>query len=201
MLYRVYRIGSVIASEPSSTLRISGNKIFNEEYIPALTALKSVRVLSKRIIRYLRKTENVSSAEIIQQGEDEFIEFKSTLRWNLNSNKKDKKIEKAVLKTIAAFLNSKGGVLFIGVNDDGTILGLDNGNFENSDKYILHLENIIKTHLGSIAMKWIHYSIEEADSKAYCRVDCLPSNQPIYYVSDQVRKSVFIYELERRLHS
>ncbi|HID37958.1 MAG TPA: ATP-binding protein [Calditrichaeota bacterium] len=28
------------------------------------------------------------------------------------------------MKTVAAFLNSEGGVLFIGVNDDGEILGL-----------------------------------------------------------------------------
>lgn len=185
MLYPVYRTGSVVASEASSTLRISGNQIFNEELISAKTALKIVRVLAKRIIKYLRKKENVSSIEIIHKGEAEFTEFKSTLRWNLHSNKKDKKIEQAILKSIAGFLNSKGGVLFIGVGDDGTILGLDNDRFENHDKYFLHLGNIIKTHLGTIAMRWIQYSIEEVDGKEFCRVDCLPASQPIYYLSDQ----------------
>jgi len=185
MLYPVFRTGSVVSSEPASTLRISGNQIFNDELIPAKTALKIVRVLAKRIIRYLRKKENVSSIEIINKGESEFTEFKSTLRWNLHSNKKDKKIEQSILKSIAGFLNSKGGVLFIGISDDAEILGLDNDRFENHDKYFLHLGNIIKTHLGTIAMRWIQYSIEEEDGKEFCRVDCLPASQPIYYLSDQ----------------
>lgn len=185
MLYPVYRSGSVIATEQSSTLRLCGKQLFNEEYIPAKTSLKIIRILAKRIIRYLRMKENVSSLEMIEKGEDEFTEFKSTLRWNLHSDKKDKKIEHASLKTIAAFLNSKGGVLFIGIDDDGTILGLEKDRFENTDKYFLHLGNIIKSNLGAIAMKWIHYSIEEMEGKQFCRVDCLPASQPVYYQDDQ----------------
>lgn len=185
MLYPLYRTGSVIATEHSSTLRLSGAQLFDEEFISVKTTLKIVRILAKRIIRYLRVKESVSSKEMIEKGEDEFTEFKSTLRWNLYSDKKDKKIEQAILKTIAAFLNSKGGVLFIGVNDDSELLGLENDRFENEDKYFLHLGNIIKAHLGAIAMKWIQYKIELVGEKKICRVDCFPASQPIYYQDDQ----------------
>src|ERR1700704_5238042 len=47
------------------------------------------------------------------------IEFKSTLRINLHTRQKDSKMELAVLKTVAAFLNMSGGTLVIGVADDG----------------------------------------------------------------------------------
>lgn len=62
---------------------------------------------------------NLSVEELIHRGESERLEFKSTLRWNLHTDSKDKRIEHAVLKTIAAFLNTQGGTLLIGVEDDG----------------------------------------------------------------------------------
>ena len=52
-------------------------------------------------------------------------------------------MEKAVLKTIVAFLNSDGGNLLIGVADDGAIIGADVASFDNKDKMGLHLSNLI----------------------------------------------------------
>ena len=37
----------------------------------------------------------------------------------------NKKLEEVILKTVAAFANSQGGTLLIGVDDEGTILGLE----------------------------------------------------------------------------
>ncbi len=56
--------------------------------------------------------------ELIKRGESKTLEFKSTLRWNLREDRKDDKaITHSVLKTIAAFLNTAGGDLLIGVDD------------------------------------------------------------------------------------
>lgn len=57
--------------------------------------------------------------------EGDNAEFKSTFEWCIRQGKKDKALQKSVLKTIAAFLNSSGGVLAIGVEDDKSIYGLD----------------------------------------------------------------------------
>ena len=35
-------------------------------------------------------------------------------------------MEKVISKTIAAFVNSEGDTLFIGVDDDGNVVGLEN---------------------------------------------------------------------------
>ena len=80
-------------------------------------------------------------ARIIQQGENDQVEFKSTLRWNLKSDRSERVIEKAWLKTVVAFLNSSGGTLIVGVDDDGTILGIAPDRFDNEDKYLLHVNN------------------------------------------------------------
>ena len=64
-------------------------------------------------------TDKPATGELIDVGESGEVEFKSTLRWHLHAERMDKEIEHASLKTIAAFLNTAGGTLLIGVNDDG----------------------------------------------------------------------------------
>ena len=66
--------------------------------------------------QYLRTHRNAEA--LIKQGESKTLEFKSTLRWNLKEDRKDKRVTFAALKTIAAFLNTEGGDLLIGVADD-----------------------------------------------------------------------------------
>lgn len=62
---------------------------------------------------------------LLRAGESERAEFKETARWNVRESKKDARMELAIAKTIAAFLNSRGGVLVIGANDAGQAVGLD----------------------------------------------------------------------------
>ena len=44
-------------------------------------------------------------------------------------------METAVLKTMAGFLNTRGGRLIVGVRDDGTPLGIEADQFESEDKW------------------------------------------------------------------
>ncbi|MDR3468137.1 MAG: putative DNA binding domain-containing protein [Xanthobacteraceae bacterium] len=64
-------------------------------------------------------------AELVKLGESAVLEFKSTLQWDVVLKQLNKGLRKSCLKTIAAFMNSEGGTLLIGVEDDGSILGLD----------------------------------------------------------------------------
>ena len=58
--------------------------------------------------------------------ESQFLEYKSTLRWDIRQQRKGGHPEDAVLKTIAGFGNSPtGGTLLVGVADDGTVHGLE----------------------------------------------------------------------------
>ena len=82
-------------------------------------------------------------------GESEAVEFKSTLRTNLHTGNKDPRMELAVLKTLAGFLNTNGGTLVIGVSDDGNPVGIQADGFDNEDKMNLHLVNIVKTLHGN----------------------------------------------------
>ena len=61
------------------------------------------------------------------------MEFKSSARWNLKEKKEDKTIKEVILKTVAAFFNSEGGTLLIGVADDRD-LPSDYGDWKNTQR-------------------------------------------------------------------
>jgi uncharacterized protein with ParB-like and HNH nuclease domain len=127
----------------------------------------------------------IDIAEIIQSGEDELLEFKSTLRWNIRESCEDKKIEQVILKTIAAFGNSEGGKLLIGVNDDKQIIGLDFDyntlNPGNKDKFELHLRNLVNNEFGKeFAATNLKVRFPIIEEKEICEIDIKPINNPLY---------------------
>jgi type I restriction enzyme R subunit len=80
--------------------------------------------------QYLRAHRNAE--DLIKRGESKTLEFKSTLRWSLKEDRQDDEgVTHAVLKTIAAFLNTEGGDLLIGVADDGSIVRTEPDRLEN----------------------------------------------------------------------
>jgi hypothetical protein len=121
-----------------------------------------------------------SVSQLADKGESARCEFKSTLRVNLHTSKEDKKIEHSCLKTIAAFLNSHGGYLLIGVKDDGTPLGIDVDGFPNEDKMQLHLVNLLKQRIGAEHLVHVESRFEAFDGKRVLIVKCKPSNVPVY---------------------
>lgn len=118
--------------------------------------------------------------ELIHMGEDYNLEFKSSLRWNLKTGRKDPAIEHACLKTISAFLNSGGGTLLIGVRDDGSLQGIESDGFPKKDKFSLHLWNLIESSLGHDIGPFIHTSFERISRRTICIVHCAKSPRPVF---------------------
>ncbi len=120
-------------------------------------------------------------SRLLQTGESDQVEFKSTLRWNLHTDKTDKKIENACLKTVAAFLNTDTGVLFIGVDDEGNVLGLEKDRFANEDKALLHWNSLLKAHLGVEFMPLIRSRFYSVSGQRILVVQCQRSSQPVFF--------------------
>ena len=118
--------------------------------------------------------------DLIKQGEKKTLEFKSTLRINLHTKEPDKKIEHSVLKTIAGFLNSSGGTLLIGVGDEGKILGIENDNFQNNDKFNLHFTNLIKQYIGKKYFRFLNFEMVKIEEKNILKVDCFQGSNPVF---------------------
>ena len=140
--------------------------------------------LENRLALTFRELTDEDIGELIPAGESEKLEFKSTLRINLHTKKSDKRMENACLKTIAAYLNSHGGVLLIGVDDEGVCLGLETDRFPNEDKMLLHLNMLIDNHLGGECAASVRSSIHTVGEKRVLAVECLRSSQPVFFKRD-----------------
>jgi len=118
--------------------------------------------------------------DLIKQGEGERVEFKSTMRKNLHTEKFGKEIELAWLKTLVSFMNSKGGTLLIGVDDSGGIVGLDDDEFENDDRCGLHFKNLVNQHIGAEFFPYLDFSICDVGGKKVVVVRARTSDRPVF---------------------
>src|SRR5208282_47938 len=129
--------------------------------------------------QYLRAHRNAE--ELIKHGESKTLEFKSTLRWNLKEDRQDDKaVTHAVLKTIAAFLNTDGGDLLIGVADDGSVVGTERDRLESDDKFMRHLAQVVRNGLGDRAGTCIDPKPQTVQGKTVCVVSCQRSPEPVF---------------------
>jgi hypothetical protein len=137
---------------------------------------------------------------LISDGESKTVEFKETLslnarRYELDDNyspekENNSKVEESVLKTVVAFLNSNGGTLLVGVNDNGVITGLKQeldllykGN--QKDGFLKHLKNLFKDKIGEeyypfIETKIVFITEDDMSEKDVLIVECRPSKSPCY---------------------
>lgn len=135
--------------------------------------------------------EQINISSLIAQDESQSVEFKSTLRVNLHTSSADPRMELAVLKTIAGFLNTRGGTLIIGLSDNKEPLGLTIDGFANEDKMALHLVNIIKSRIGVHSMPSIHMHFEDFKDNRILVVRCSGDTQAIF-VKDKGAEKFYI---------
>ena len=118
-----------------------------------------------------------------------YLEYKSTLRWDIKQQQKSKAIETAAIKTIAGFANSwYGGTLLIGVADNGSVHGLEDdyntfskrGQAGNHDLWGQHLQNLIHHRLGDYALSLVDWQFHKVNGQDLARIHIDPSAHPIY---------------------
>lgn len=158
------------------------NSIFNE--------------LKKRIeLKHKEDKQEDKVKELIISGENETLEIKSTLRFDLKENIVNKKLEYVIAKTISAFLNTEGGTLIIGVDDDGNTLGLEKDiqtlSKQNIDGFELHLRQVIKKYLGDYFEKYIKVTFPKVDDKEICQIQISKSGKPVF-VTFEGNESFFV---------
>lgn len=134
----------------------------------------------------LSKDPSQEVLDLIEAGESQNVEFKSTLRTNIHTGEKDKRMEAAVLKTLVAFLNSEGGDLLIGVKDDGEIVGMDVQTFDNRDKIYLHVTNMISIQIGDNFIPFIDYKLVDFEDRTVLHFKIRRSTKPAFVKTGEV---------------
>ena len=136
-------------------------------------------------------------AALIAAGESATVEFKSSVRWDMRENRLNEPLKFSVIKTVAAFLNSNGGTLLIGVDDERKVVGLkgDYSQFKKADSRDA-FENWLTTQFidqfGKPASRLYSVSFHEVQGQDICRIEVQPSPSPVY-VDEKGGKPVQLY--------
>ena len=159
--------------------------------VAALVALVVVIVVAL-VAAYLHPRPGLAPIrEVVQRGESDSLEFKSSARWNMRTGKRDDAMETVIAKTVAAFMNSGGGTLLIGVDDDGRLIGMgpDYSTLKtpDSDRFELWIRDMWGQRMGTNAAALPRLDFAEAsdpqegyERQEVCRVTIPPSPHPVY---------------------
>lgn len=125
---------------------------------------------------------------LLAQDEHEQLEFKSSFRFDLRNNQMNRDLEKAAMKTVAGFLNSKGGNLLIGVGDNREPIGL-RPDYETlkrptSDGFENHFTQVFNAMIGPEFRHLVKLRFLPAGEHELCVVNVAPSARPVYLKLD-----------------
>lgn len=138
---------------------------------------------------------NEEFEELILGGESDVVEFKSTLRYDIRNKVVNKKLEFVIAKTITAFLNSEGGILLIGVDDNQNVIGLEDDistlKKQDIDGFELQLIEVIKKYIGAEYAPYLKIDFPQIDDRTICVLKVLKSSSPIF-ISFEGQESFFV---------
>jgi len=145
--------------------------------------------------RTLEETALIPIADLIENGESDFVEFKSSLAWDYKKQQPNKEMKMVIARVVSSFMNSNGGILLIGVADDRTLLGLDRdlALLHNSyDEFELAFTNAINTYLGKVNRAYVSLKFERVDDKDVAIVQVGKSPHPVYLKCEGKKEEFYI---------
>ena len=134
---------------------------------------------------------------LLASDESARLEFKASLREPVDRNPADKRpvgelrraMEREVIETLAAFLNTDGGTLIIGVKDDRTITGIEVdypwAKPRSRDGWRLTFDHLVTHQLGAEVMKCISLQLEPWHGRTIAVIRCEPRQEPTW-VGDEL---------------
>jgi uncharacterized membrane protein YeaQ/YmgE (transglycosylase-associated protein family) len=176
---------SGIVGAAIGALLVSALVDYTRQHWGAVIAASAVStVIVMLVVGYLTRQPQPSAVEMLAAGESARVEFKSTARCNLHTGQRDDKIEMVIAKTVAAFGNGTGGDLLIGVDDSGTVLGLDEDlkfmKEPDLDRFELWLRDHLSKTLGTATSAGVEVTFPVVDGQALCHVRVPGSLRPVF---------------------
>ena len=153
------------------------------------------KTIKEEIIKLVEPTiseDQVDITELLKNKENQKVEFKSSLRWDMKLDQQNNVLEEIVAKEISSFMNSEGGNLIIGVDDTSKVLGLEKDystlRKQDSDGFGLQLTNVVNTYLGKTLNSNIEISFPSIDGKEICFCKIKKSAYPVYLRNKNEKK-------------
>lgn len=144
------------------------------------------KTVSKQNISEQTKPLKKGIADLLKLSESETLEFKSTLKWDIRQDKSNSALVMECIKTIAGFLNNRGGILIVGYDDDNNVVyGLEKDypitskkqNFDGWQQYFI---NQINDKLGKTINHYFTIETIPYNGKTLAKIDVQASPEPVF---------------------
>jgi len=165
----------------------------------------------------LQRLEGIRAAradlqKLLASDESAMLEFKSVLRVPVGppkpgGSRSPERLEPILrypaLKSMAAFLNTDGGTLIIGVTDDRRVVGIE-ADFPHHkgsvhDAWRLAFDGLVSRYLGGEAMNFIDLQVEPWQGRTIAIIRCSPSREPVWLGDElYVRRTASTEKLSTR---
>lgn len=123
-------------------------------------------------------------AKLIGNRENERVEFKARLRHDLKTNSVNKELQLKIARSVAGMMNRHGGVLLIGVQDNGEMAGVDDEVLllakPTLDRFQLELTDVLEEHLGKANLESVRVRFIKSNDRHICVIDIQESRVPVY---------------------
>ena len=149
-------------------------------------------VKQQKTVHYLEKELAEDLPLLIKNGESEHLEFKASVRWDFRQEKSNRALEVVIAKTLAGFMNHRGGSLLIGVTDNGEVVGLEYDyktlRHKDRDGFERCITDIVTARLGVDLCSFVHCVFYRIEGKEVCRVIVESSPTPVYLQEGEISK-------------
>lgn len=141
-------------------------------------------------LKSIKETQDGESnlVELLKKEENGELEFKSSLRFDYAVNRPSRDLERSAMKTIAAFLNSRGGSFIVGVNDQRLPIGLEKDyktlQRKDRDGFEIHFTQIFNAMIGPEFRSHIYLRFTKIQNTEICHIKVEPSSKPVYFKYD-----------------
>lgn len=136
------------------------------------------------------------------------VEYKASFEWDPRRAQRSPDMRFGSLRTVAAFLNADGGTLYIGVDDGGVPLGIEDDLALIDDPSPLDMfegrfREFLKNSLDPLPLNNVSLAFPEVEGVRLCAVSVTPSPSVTYLThkdqSGQTHESVFVRDGNRTI--
>ena len=165
----------------------------DDEHIRKILKLRSKEVESKEV-----ESNQRGIGDLLKLPESEILEFKSTLKWDIRQEKSNPELVMGCVKTIAGFLNNRGGILIVGYDDDNNIIyGLEKDypftskkcNYDGWQQYFI---NQVNDKLGKTINHYFTIESISYDGKTLAKINVKSSPEPVFTRQDNNEGNFYV---------
>jgi len=163
--------------------------VMDKDMLAGIVSLTDIANRQPELIETLKRGNGDSGFvndiyQLLNKSEGQHLEFKSSLRYDLNTRQVNQNLEGVILKTICAFLNADGGTILIGLSDNRDVIGIENDylviRHQNRDGFENHLLGLVSNCIGNYYLPYIEIIFHNVLGKDLCQVNVQSSPKPAF---------------------